>query len=400
MSMKQYLLTPGPTPVPDRVLLAMAQPVLHHRMPAFSKIFSEAVDGLAWIYQTAGRPIILNGSGTAAMEAAVVNLMSKGDTALVAHSGKFGERWVELCKAYGIATVEVKAPYGDAIDPAAVDKALSENPGIKAVFMQANESSTGVRQPYEAVAKLVQARPDVLLVVDAVSALGAWDIPMDTLGIDALVTGSQKALMLPPGLAFIALSERAWARQAKSDLPKYYLNLATERKAQANGETAWTPGVSLIIGLREALAMLKEEGLPAIFARHDALARATRAAMAAAGLEAFARAPSPTVTAIKAPKKADGTVIDTDALVKHLRGTYGVSIVGGQGSMKGQVFRVAHLGYYGPFDILTVCTALEMSLKDLGCNVELGKSVAAAEEILSAWRKQAKSDASASAAKK
>jgi aspartate aminotransferase-like enzyme len=394
MSMKQYLLTPGPTPVPDRVLLAMARPVLHHRMPAFSKIFNEVVDGLSWIYQTAGKPIILNGSGTVAMEAAVVNLMSKGDLALVAHSGKFGERWVELCKAYGVGVVEVKAPYGAAVDPAAVEKALADNPGVRAVFIQANESSTGVRQPYEAVAKLAHAQKDCLVVVDAVSALGAWDIKMDELGIDALITGSQKALMLPPGLAFIALSERAWARQPRSDLPKYYLNLATERKAQQNGETAWTPGVSLIIGLAEALAMLKEEGLAAIFARHDALARATRAAAVAAGLELYAPgAPSPTVTAIKAPRLADGTALDTDLLVKHLRSSYGVSIVGGQGSMKGQIFRVAHLGYYGPFDILTVVTALEMSLKDLGCKVELGVGTRAAEEILSAWRKQAKADA-------
>jgi aspartate aminotransferase-like enzyme len=378
--LKQYLLTPGPTPVPERVMLAMARPIVHHRMPAFTAIFNEAAEGLKWIFQTKQTVLMLAGSGTFAMEAAVVNTMKRGDKALVVVGGKFGERWRNICKAFGIETINLDVEWGKAIDPQRVKQALDADDKITAVFSQANESSTGVRHPVEELAKITAGRERVINVVDAVSALGAFDLPMDKAGFDVVVTGSQKALMLPPGQAYIALSDKAWARSEAADLPKFYADLKREKKAQAGGETAYTPAVTLTIGLVEALRMLKEEGLENIFARHDKLARATRAACEAMGCKLFAPdAPSPTVTSVYGPGG-----LDTGKLVKQLRDKYGVSITGGQDAVKGKIFRVAHLGYFGTFDILTSVTACEMALSDLGVPVTRGAGTAAAEAILQA----------------
>ena len=378
--LKQYLLTPGPTPVPERIMLAMARPIVHHRMPAFTTIFNEAAEGLKWIYQTKQPVLMLAGSGTAGMEAAVVNTMKKGDKALCVVGGKFGERWRNICKAYGIDFVELTVEWGRAVDPEAVKKALDQDDKITAVFSQANESSTGVRHPVEAIAKITASRERIINVVDAVSALGAFDLPMDKAGFDVLLTGSQKALMLPPGQAYIALSDKAWARTESADLPRFYLDLKRERKAQGGGETAWTPAVTLTVGLVEALRMIKEEGLENCFARHAKLAKATRAAAEALGCTLFApTAPSPTVTAINGPGG-----LDTGRLVKQLRDKYGVSITGGQDAVKGKIFRVAHLGYFGPFDILTSVTAIEMALSDLGVKITRGAGAAAAEAVLEA----------------
>ncbi len=378
--LKQYLLTPGPTPVPERVMLAMARPIVHHRMPAFTAIFNEAAEGLKWIFQTKQPVLQLAGSGTLAMEAAIVNTMKRGDKALCVVGGKFGERWRNICKAYGIETVNLDVEWGHAVDPQAVKAALDADDKITAVFSQANESSTGVRHPVEEIAKLTATRERVINVVDAVSALGAFDLPMDKAGFDVLITGSQKALMLPPGQAYIALSDKAWARTESSDLPKFYADLKREKKAQSGGETAYTPAVTLTIGLVESLRMLKEEGLENVFARHDQLARATRAAVEALGCKLYApTAPSPTVTSVWGP-----TGLDTGKIVKQLRDKYGVSITGGQDAVKGKIFRVAHLGYFGVFDILTSVTALEMALTDLGVQIQRGVGTAAAEAILAA----------------
>jgi aspartate aminotransferase-like enzyme len=383
MILKQYLLTPGPTPVPERVMLAMARPIIHHRMPAFTAIFNEAAEGLKWVFQTRQPVLMLAGSGTLAMEAAVVNTMKRGEKALCVVGGKFGERWRNICKAHGIETVNLDVEWGKAIDPQRVKEALDADDKITAVFSQANESSTGVRHPVEEIAKITASRDRVINVVDAVSALGAFDLPMDTAGFDVMVTGSQKALMLPPGQAYICLSDKAWARVEGSDLPKFYADLKREKKAQAGGETAYTPAVTLTIGLVEALRMLKEEGLQNVFDRHTQLARATRASVEALGCELFAPdAPSPTVTSVWGPKLADGSRLDTGKLVKQLRDKYGISITGGQDAVKGKIFRVAHLGYFGPFDILTSVTATEMALSDLGVPITRGTGTAAAEAIL------------------
>jgi len=380
MAIKQYLLTPGPTPVPERVMLAMARPIVHHRTADFARIFGEAADGLKWIFQTKQPVLMLSGSGTLAMEAAVVNTMKRGDKALCIVGGKFGERWRNLCKAYGLDFVSLDVEWGRAVDPADVKRALDADDKITAVFSQANESSTGVRHPVEEIAKITAGRERVLNVVDAVSALGAFDLPMDAAGFDVLLTGSQKALMLPPGQGYIALSEKAWARAETADLPRFYCDLKREKKAQAGGETAWTPAISLTVGLVEALRMIKEEGLAACFARHARLAEATRRAFQALGCELFApAAPSPTVTAVRGPEG-----LDTGKLVKQLRDHYGVSIQGGQDAVKGKIFRVAHLGYFDTFDIITSVAAVEMALADLGVKIPHGAGTAAAQAVLRA----------------
>jgi aspartate aminotransferase-like enzyme len=378
MPIKTYLLTPGPTPVPERVMLAMARPIVHHRTADFEKIFREAAEGLQWIYQTKQPVLMLAGSGTLAMEAAVVNTMKRGDKALCVVGGKFGERWRNLCKAHGLEFVSLDVEWGRAVDPDAVKRALDADDKITAVFSQANESSTGVRHPVEEIAKITATRAGVINVVDAVSALGAFDLPMDAAGFDVLLTGSQKALMLPPGQAYIALSDKAWARTESADLPRFYCDLKREKKAQAGGETAWTPAITLTIGLVEALRMIKEEGLQECFARHARLADATRKACQALGCALFApTAPSPTVTSVRGPEG-----FDTGKLVKQLRDKYGVSITGGQDAVKGKIFRVAHLGYFDTFDILTSVAAIEMALSDLGVKIAHGTGIAAAEAVL------------------
>lgn len=378
MPIKTYLLTPGPTPVPERVMLAMARPIVHHRTADFERTFREAAEGLQWIYQTKQPVLMLSGSGTLAMEAAVVNTMKRGDKALCIVGGKFGERWRNICKAHGLEFVSLDVEWGRAVDPAAVERALDADDKITAVFGQANESSTGVRHPVEEIAKITAKRERVINVVDAVSALGAFDLPMDAAGFDVLLTGSQKALMLPPGQAYIALSDKGWARTESADLPRFYCDLKREKKAQAGGETAWTPAITLTVGLAEALRMIKEEGLQQCFARHARLAEATRRAFVALGCALFAPdAPSPTVTAVRGP---DG--LDTGRLVKQLRDRYGVSIMGGQDAVKGKIFRVAHLGYFDTFDILTSVAAIEMALADLGVKIPHGAGTAAAEAVL------------------
>lgn len=375
--MKKFrLLAPGPTPVPPEVLLAMAQPVLHHRTPEFEALFAQARRGLQWLFQTRREVLILAASGTGAMEGAVVNACSPGDRVLVIRGGKFGERWAEICQAYGLSVIPVEVPYGKAVDPRDVAAALRKEPGIAAVFATHSETSTGVLHDLEAIAAIVRQTP-ALLVVDAITSLGVVDLPTDAWGVDVVVAGSQKAMMLPPGLAFACLSDLAWAAAERARLPRYYFNFLVERKIQAKHQTAWTPAISLIAGLKVALDLLQAEGLPAIFARHERLARATRAAVTALGLELFAERPSPAVTAVKVPEGVDG-----GAIVRVLRDTHGISIAGGQGSMKGKIFRIATLGYADAYDVLTGIAALEFTLAELGYPVRLGDGLRAAQNVL------------------
>lgn len=375
--MKKFrLLAPGPTPVPPEVLLAMAQPVLHHRTPEFEALFAQARRGLQWLFQTRREVLILAASGTGAMEGAVVNACSPGDRVLVIRGGKFGERWAEICQAYGLSVIPVEVPYGKAVDPLDVAAALRREPGVAAVFATHSETSTGVLHDLEAIAAIVRQTP-ALLVADAITSLGVVDLPTDAWGVDVVVAGSQKAMMLPPGLAFACLSDLAWAAAERARLPRYYFNFLVERKIQAKHQTAWTPAISLIAGLKVALDLLQAEGLPAIFARHERLARATRAAVTALGLELFAERPSPAVTAVKVPEGVDG-----GAIVRVLRDTHGISIAGGQGSMKGKIFRIATLGYADAYDVLTGIAALEFTLAELGYPVRLGDGLRAAQNVL------------------
>jgi aspartate aminotransferase-like enzyme len=373
---KDYLLTPGPTPLPPQVSLAMARPIIHHRTPQFQEILKEASQGLKWAFQTANDVFIISSSGTGAMEAAVANLLSCGDTALVIQGGKFGERWTELARAYGATLEIIDVEWGKAVSPEEIKKRLKANPQIKAVFATLCETSTGVDNDIASIAAIVKETPAVL-VVDAISGLGAVDIKTDAWGIDVVVAGSQKGLMLPPGLGFISVSPKAWKLVETSKSSRYYLDLRKAKKALDKNDTPFTSSITLIIALNEALKMMQNDGLEYIFSRHKVMAEATRAAMKALGLELFApTAASGGVTAVKVPQGLDG-----EKLVKTMRDTYGVTIAGGQDELKGKVFRIAHMGFIAESDIITALACLEKVLTQMGYKFNLGVGVKAAEEV-------------------
>jgi len=312
------------------------------------------------------------------MEGAVSNILSKGDKALVVRGGKFGERWGEICKAYGIEFIPIDVDWGKAVDPKQIQKALESNPSIRAVYTQASETSTGVKHPIHEIAEIVKKYEETALVVDAITGIGVFNLPMDAWGIDVLISGSQKALMLPPGLAFAALSDKAWKLAEKSNLPKYYFDFKKELKNTKKNQSSYTPAISLFVGLREALHMIRKEGIEAVFRRHEKLAEATRAAVRALGLELYAPdSPSNAVTAVKVPEGVDGEKLKALFFEK-----FGITVAEGQDRAKGKIIRIAHLGYYERLDMVMVVSALEMLLKEMGYKFELGTGVKAAEEIL------------------
>lgn len=374
---KKYLLAPGPTPVPPEVLLSMAAPIIHHRAPDFIPVLESAKGGLRWLYQTNNDVLILSCSGTGGMVGAVNNFFNAGDNVLVINGGKFGERWTKICQSYGLNVKEIVVEWGYAVKPEAVEEALKADPSIKGVFVQACETSTGVYHDIKSLGSVV-SKTDALFVVDAISALVAHDLRTDEWGIDIMIGGSQKGLMLPPGLAFVSVSEKAWRRNAESRLPRFYFNFKKERENLAKNQTNFTSPVTLIIGLNEAINMLRKEGLENVFKRHGRLAEATRAAVRALGLSLYSKeSPANSVTAVEAPQGIDG-----QAIYKNLREKYGITGAGGQDRAKGKIFRIAHLGYAGPFDVITAISGLEMVLKSMGYKINLGAGVAAAEEIL------------------
>ncbi|MDG2306165.1 MAG: alanine--glyoxylate aminotransferase family protein [Candidatus Binatia bacterium] len=374
---KKYLLAPGPTPVPEAVLLAMAAPTIHHRTPEFEATVKEIRSGLQAVFQTAQDVIVLASSGTGAMEASIVNTLSPGDVVIVVNGGKFGERWTKVCREYGVEVEEIEVEWGKAVDPATVEAILQRRPETRAVLLQASETSTTAMHPVKELADLTRAR-ETLLVVDGITAVGVADMPMDDLGIDVLVSGSQKAFMLPPGLAFLALSEKAWKATERSSLPKFYFDLTRERAAQQKNTTAYTPAINLMFGLRKALELMVAEGLPEIFARHDRLARATRAGAAGLGLDLVAaESPSSAATGVFLPEGIPG-----GDLQKYLRHGLGVEVAGGQDRFKGKILRLAHLGHVGMFDVVTGMAALEFGLARFGVEAPLGRGVAAAQAVL------------------
>jgi aspartate aminotransferase-like enzyme len=379
--LKRYLLAPGPTPVPPEVLGAMGLPIIHHRSPDFIPVMESVREGLKWLYQTSQEVLMLSSSGTGGMEAAVTNFTSPGEKALVVNGGKFGERWGKILRAHGVEVTELMVEWGTPADPAGIAAALDKDKDIRAVFIQASETSTGVYHDVKAVAGEVRKRgEDVLLVVDAISGLVAHDLRFDEWGIDVMVAGAQKGLMIPPGLAFISASERAWKRAEGSTSRRFYFDLKKEHESIKKNQTAFTPPVTLIIGLDEALRILRMEGLEKVFERHARLAEATREAAGALGLKLFAKgSPSNALTAIEAPEGIDGQEI-----YKRMREDYGITGAGGQDKLKGKVFRIAHLGYAGTFDVITAIAALEMVLVGLGHDVKLGSGVARAQELLMA----------------
>ncbi|MFP3867945.1 MAG: pyridoxal-phosphate-dependent aminotransferase family protein [Desulfobacteraceae bacterium] len=375
---KRYLMAPGPTPISPQTLLAMATPIIHHRAPEFAGVLAEIRQGLKYLYQTKNEVLIFAASGTGAMEGAITNTLSPGDTALVIRGGKFGERWGEICEAYGVKVEALDVEWGRAVAPEAVAERLRMNPEIKAVCAQAHETSTGVKHPVKELGELIKDRPGVILIVDAISAMGVYPLPMDDWHLDVVVTGSQKALMLPPGLAFAGLSDKAWGFVKESRCPKFYFNFAKEKKSLEKNQGAYTSAVSLMIGLKDVLAYIQQETLEQIFANHRLLSDATKAAVAALGLELYSRDnPSEALTAIRAPAGIDGQQV-----VKILREKYGLTIAGGQAQAKGKIFRIAHMGYIDAFDVVMAISALEVVLNELGYKIELGTGVRAAEQIL------------------
>ena len=374
---KSYLLAPGPTPVPPEVLTALAKPVIHHRTPQFAAVLAKVQHGLRELFGTAQDVLVLASSGTGAMEGSVTNLCSPGDEVIVVNGGKFGERWTKICQSFGVTVREIRVEWGRAVVPQMVGTALAEYPKARAVYMQASETSTCALHPVAEVAKLTR-KTDTLLVVDGITAVGVLPMPMDALGIDVMVTGSQKALMLPPGLAFVALSPRAWEATERAKLPRFYFDFKREKKGVAEKSTAWTPAISLINGLEVALDMMKAEGWANVHARHDRLARATRAGVQALGLTLLApESPSPAATAVNLPTSIDGS-----ALFRYLRDQMQVTFAGGQDQLKGKIIRLSHLGYVGAFDVVVALSALELGLAHFGAQVELGRGVGAAEAIL------------------
>ncbi|MHB8095340.1 MAG: pyridoxal-phosphate-dependent aminotransferase family protein [Candidatus Aminicenantales bacterium] len=376
MIKKYYLLSPGPTPIPESVLSVAAEPIIHHRTPEFSKIFMEVTAGIQRVFETREDVYILTSSGTGAMETAIINTLSPGDRVLTINAGKFGERWGNICKAYGVANKDIALEWGSDFTKEQLAGELNADPGIKAVFATLSETSTGAVYDIKGYGEVV-SRTGAILVVDGISGLGATPCPMDEWNIDVLVTGSQKSFMIPPGLAYIAFSKKAWKLVETSKLPKYYFDIKKCKKNLEKKTTPWTPGITLVIQQKKALDIINGMGLPKLFEHHRILGDATRAGVRAIGLELLARHPGNIVTAVKVPAGVDGV-----QLVKTMQSKYMAYISGAQDPNKGKFFRIAHLGYMGGFDVITALSALEMTLIDLGYGFEHGGAVKAAQAVL------------------
>ncbi len=373
---KQRLLTPGPTPLYPPALHAMMASDLHHRTEDFRKVYRACLSDLKEVLGTANDVLMFAASGTGAMDAAVSNLFSRGDKVIVCSAGKFGERWAEIAKAYGLDANVLTAPYGEVVTPGRIEAALAADPAVKGVFVQASETSTGAVHDIRAMGQAV-ARTNAIFVVDAITGLGTMPIDIDGWGLDVTIGGSQKAFMIPPGLAFMAISPKAWKLAETATLPHYYFNLKKEKKSGDAGESSWTPATALILALAEALKYVKQIGMPKLVENAQLLAEATRAAVTKLGLELFAAgAPGASVTAVKAPADLDSGVI-----VKEFKSRFGAIIANGQGTMKGKIFRIAHLGYFDFADLFAVVAALEIILNANGHPVPYGSGVAAAQEV-------------------
>ena len=374
---KKRLLTPGPTQVPEAALLSLARQVTHHRTPEAYATFAEVLDGLKLVFETKSDVIVLAGSGTAGMEAAVTNVVPRGGKAIVLNAGVFAQRWGAICRAFGITVVEHKVAWGQATDPADVARLLAENPDAVAVYGTLMESSTGVAHDVKAIAAVVAKTP-ALFIVDAISGAGVQECRMDAWGIDLLVVGGQKALMLPPGLAIVAASAKAWAAIERCPPQAFYLNLLQHRKKLAEGPTTpWTPAHTLIAALAETLKIYRAQGMEQTWVNARRLAAATRAGLVALGCEIFAARPADGMTTAVAPSG-----VDVGAFLKRLEARFGVKLAGGQLDLKGKIFRIAHFGIIDELDILSALAAMELVLAELGQKIEFGRAVGAASAVL------------------
>lgn len=376
---KHLLMTPGPTPVPERALLAQARGMIHHRGPEYGEIISRVVEDLKYVFQTESDVFIFVSSGTGAMESAVANLFSPGDKVIVASTGNFGDRWANISEAFGLNVVKLEFEWGQKADIDTIRRAVEENPDARAILCTHSETSTGAVNDVKAIAEITRDR-DMITVVDAVSGLGACELYMDRWGLDVVVSGSQKALMAPPGLGFAAVSEKAWRFVEEAKLPRFYFDYRKYRKSIRLDppQSPFTPAISTMMALGETLKMIREEGLENIWERHRILGRATRAGLKAMGLKLFSPDDdsSAAVTAAYAP---DG--INSKEIVKKMREEHSITIAGGQGKVKGVIFRIGHCGYFTRSDIIATLDALEVTLNDLGFKVEPGTGVAAAQKV-------------------
>jgi len=380
---KLTLMIPGPTPVPETVLKAMGRHPIGHRSGEFQDVVKRTTEQLRWLHQTSGDVLVITGSGTAAMEAGIINTLSRGDKVLCGDNGKFGERWVKVARAYGLDVEVIKAEWGQPLDPEAFRAALEADSAkaIRAVILTHSETSTGVINDLETISGHVRAHGSALTIADCVTSLGASNVPMDAWGLDVVASGSQKGYMMPPGLSFVAMSERAWQAYDRSDLPKFYLDLGPYRKTAAKNSNPFTPAVNLYFALEAALEMMQAEGLEAIFTRHARHRAAAQAGMKAMGLPLYAAEGygSPAITAV-AP---DG--IDAEHLRKAVKERFDILLAGGQDHLKGKVFRIGHLGFVCDRDVLTAVAAIESTLDALGLHkTSMGSGVAATAAALAA----------------
>lgn len=380
MNDKLMLMIPGPTPVPEAALLALAKHPIGHRTSEFSNILAEVTANLKWLHQTESDVLMLTASGTGAVEAGIINFLSPGDRVLVGCNGKFGDRWGEVAEAYGLQVEKITAEWGQPLDPAVFAEKLAadKDKQIKAVILTHSETSTGVLNDLEAIVGHVKEHGEALMILDAVTSLGAYNVPMDTLGIDVIASGSQKGYMIPPGLGFVAVSAKAWEAYKTAKLPKYYLDLGKYRKSTAKNTTPFTPPVNLIVALHATLKMMREEGLESIFARHQRLTQATREAVKALNLPLFAadNCASPAITSV-APDR-----VDAEQIRSILKKKFDIALAGGQDHLKGKIFRIGHLGFVSDRDILSAIGALEVALRELGYEgFTPGAGVAAASRV-------------------
>jgi aspartate aminotransferase-like enzyme len=378
--MKARLFTPGPTPVPEETLLELAKPVTYHRAAEAKAILAEVSEDLKYVFQTTQPVFTLTCSGTGGMEAAVSNSLAAGEKAILCTAGRWGERWRGILKAFAANIVPVEVPYGKAVTPEMLQQALAANPDTKVVFSTLSETSTGVGHDLEAYGKIV-AKTDALLAVDGISGLGAMECKMDAWKLDIVVTGSQKALMMPPGLAFVAASEKAWKKIDATPVRSFYLDLRRYRKSLAESDTPFTPGNTLIKAQRVSLKRIRAEGIENLWARHNRIAAACRAGVQAMGLKVFAERPNSALTVIAVPQGVDGT-----AVLKAMEKKYGYKLADGQDTLKGHIWRLSHMGYTDSFEVLGALSAVELTLLDAGFKLDVGAGVAAFQKTYAAGK--------------
>ncbi|KPQ32018.1 MAG: Serine-pyruvate aminotransferase/archaeal aspartate aminotransferase [Phormidium sp. OSCR] len=382
MDDKLMLMIPGPTPVPEKALTAMGRHPIGHRSGEFSELVAEVLADLKWLHQTQNDVLVVTASGTGAMEAGIINVLSSGDRVLVGSNGKFGDRWAKVAKAYHLDVQTITADWGQPLDPEAFRQALEAdtNKEIKAVILTHSETSSGVLNDLETINRHVKAHGEALIIVDAVTSLGACSVPIDDWGLDVVASGSQKGYMIPPGLGFVCMSDRAWKAYETSNLPRFYFDLGPYRKNAAKNTTPFTPPVNLFFALQASLRMMRAEGLESIFARHDRLKRAAREGVKAMGLPLLGPddCASPAVTAV-AP-----TTVEAEQIRSVMKKRFDIALAGGQDHLKGKIFRIGHLGFVSDRDLLCAIGSLEATLESLKAGNEPGAGITAAAKILNA----------------